>query len=136
MFSWFGRVSFVPYSKVSDFAVHLKNGRLMGSVCSDCGFATFPPRADCPECLSGAFEFSERNGRGRHRLSINLQLVLNRHNCRNIDARARLAVALGIDSVTFGLFRDRAGRYESLMLHPGDLSRMRADLEEAVPVVR
>ena len=64
MFSWFGKVSFVPYTKVSDFAVHLKGGRLMGSVCSDCGFATFPPRADCPECLSGNFEFSERNGRG------------------------------------------------------------------------
>ncbi len=31
MFSWFGKVSFVPYSKVSDFAVHLKDGRLMGS---------------------------------------------------------------------------------------------------------
>ena len=64
MFSWFGKVSFVPYSKVSDFAVHLKDGRLMGSVCSDCGFASFPPRADCPECLSGSFAFSERSGRG------------------------------------------------------------------------
>ncbi len=28
--SWFGKVNFVPYSKVSDFAVHLKDGRLMG----------------------------------------------------------------------------------------------------------
>jgi len=64
MFSWFGKVSFVPYSKVSDFAVHLKDGRLMGSVCRDCGYASFPPRADCPECLSGGFEFSERTGRG------------------------------------------------------------------------
>jgi uncharacterized OB-fold protein len=64
MFSWFGKVSFVPYSKVSDFAVHLKGGRLMGSVCSDCGFASFPPRADCPDCLSGEFAFSERSGRG------------------------------------------------------------------------
>jgi uncharacterized OB-fold protein len=64
MFSWFGKVSFVPYSKVSDFAVHLKDGRLMGSVCCDCGFSSFPPRADCPECLGGSFEFSERSGRG------------------------------------------------------------------------
>jgi uncharacterized OB-fold protein len=64
MFSWFGKVSFVPYSKVSDFAVHLKDGRLMGSVCNDCGFSTFPPRADCPECLSDNFSFSERTGRG------------------------------------------------------------------------
>jgi uncharacterized OB-fold protein len=64
MFSWFGRVSFVPYSKVSDFAVHLKNGRLMGSKCRGCGFTTFPPRADCPECMSGDFEFKEYSGRG------------------------------------------------------------------------
>ena len=31
MFGWFGKVSFVPYSKVQDFALHLKDGRLMGS---------------------------------------------------------------------------------------------------------
>ena len=64
MFSWFGKVSFVPYSKVSDFAVHLKDGRLMGSVCKGCGYATFPPRADCPECLCADFEFRELSGRG------------------------------------------------------------------------
>jgi uncharacterized OB-fold protein len=64
MFSWFGKVSFVPYSKVQDFAVHLKDGRLMGSTCRKCGFTTFPPRADCPECLSDAFEFKEYSGRG------------------------------------------------------------------------
>lgn len=64
MFSWFGKVSFVPYSKVSDFAVHLKDGRLMGSKCKKCGYQTFPPRADCPECMSGEFAFVEYNGKG------------------------------------------------------------------------
>jgi len=64
MFSWFGKVSFVPYSKVADFAVHLKDGRMMGSVCDACGYQTFPPRADCPECLSGEFSFKEYNGKG------------------------------------------------------------------------
>lgn len=64
MFSWFGKVSFVPYTKVSDFAVHLKNGRLMGSVCRSCGHRTFPPRADCPECLGGDFDYVELSGRG------------------------------------------------------------------------
>ena len=49
--SWFGKVNFVPYSKVSDFAVHLKDGRLMASVCSDCGAFSFPPRADCVVCI-------------------------------------------------------------------------------------
>jgi len=64
MFSWFGKVSFVPYTKVSDFAVHLKEGRLMGTVCKGCGATAFPPRADCAECLSGDFEYSERSGKG------------------------------------------------------------------------
>ena len=64
MFSWFGKVSFVPYSKVGEFAVHLKGGRLMGSVCTKCGYATFPPRADCSRCLSGEFSFREWSGRG------------------------------------------------------------------------
>lgn len=64
MFSWFGKVSFVSYSKVQDFAVHLKEGRLMGSVCKSCGYSTFPPRADCPSCLSGDFSFKEWSGKG------------------------------------------------------------------------
>ena len=62
--SWFGKINFVPYSKVSDFALHLKDGRLMGSVCSDCGAFSFPPRADCPDCLSESFAFKEVSGRG------------------------------------------------------------------------
>ena len=64
MFGWFGKVSFVPYSKVSDFAVHLKDGRLMGSVCQDCGHRSFPPRADCPRCLSDSFRYEEWSGKG------------------------------------------------------------------------
>lgn len=64
MFGWFGKVSFVPYSKVSDFAVHLKGGRLMGSVCEECGHRSFPPRADCPKCLSASFRYQEWSGRG------------------------------------------------------------------------
>ncbi len=36
----------------------------MGSVCQDCGFQTFPPRADCPECMSGSFQFKEYSGKG------------------------------------------------------------------------
>ena len=65
MFSWFGRVSFVPFSKVQDFAVHLRNGYLMGTKCTACGYQTFPPRADCPECMSEEFEFVEYSGKGK-----------------------------------------------------------------------
>ncbi len=64
MFEWFGRVNFAPYTKVSEFAQHLKDGKLMGSRCKACGFVTFPPRADCTECLSPEFELTEYSGKG------------------------------------------------------------------------
>jgi uncharacterized OB-fold protein len=64
MFKWFGKVNYTPYTKVSDFARHLKDGRLMGSRCKRCGATTFPPRADCHACMSGDFEFVEVSGKG------------------------------------------------------------------------
>lgn len=65
MFSWFGKINFTPHTKVGRFADHLKDGRLMGSKCTQCGHTDFPPRADCPECLGGEFEFVEWSGRGK-----------------------------------------------------------------------
>ena len=62
MFEWFGKVSYCPHTKVAEFARHLKDGRLMGSRCKGCGFESFPPRADCPECLDGEFEYFELGG--------------------------------------------------------------------------
>ncbi len=63
MFKWFGKVNFSPYTKVTEFAVHLKDGRLMGSRCRKCGEVSFPPRADCGACMSGEFEFVEMSGK-------------------------------------------------------------------------
>lgn len=64
MFKWFGKVNFSPYTKVTEFANHLKDRRLMGSKCKKCGQESFPPRADCNICLSGDFEYIELSGRG------------------------------------------------------------------------
>ncbi len=64
MFEWFGKVNFTPHTKVSKFADYLKDGYLMGSKCSKCGHTDFPPRADCPECLHGEFEYLEWSGQG------------------------------------------------------------------------
>jgi uncharacterized OB-fold protein len=64
MFQWFGKVNFVPYTKVSEFARHLKDGRMMGSRCKACGETSFPPRADCAACTAGEFEFFEISGKG------------------------------------------------------------------------
>jgi uncharacterized OB-fold protein len=64
MFKWFGLVSYTSHTKVADFATHLREGRLMASRCDACGAASFPPRADCPECMSPEFSFTEVSGRG------------------------------------------------------------------------
>ena len=64
MFKWFGLVNYTPHTKVAEFATYLKDGRLMGSECADCGHRSFPPRADCADCMSEAFEFIEVSGRG------------------------------------------------------------------------
>lgn len=65
MFKWFGKVNYTPYTKVSDFAQYLKDGYFMGSHCKKCGATSFPPRADCEQCMSNDFEFFEVSGRGR-----------------------------------------------------------------------
>jgi uncharacterized OB-fold protein len=63
VFKWFGKVNFSPYTKVAGFAQELRDGRLMASRCKACGATSFPPRADCAECLSGDFEFFEISGK-------------------------------------------------------------------------
>ena len=63
MFKWFGKVNFSPYTKVEKFAQFLKDGHLMASRCKECGGYSFPPRADCEECMSGNFEFVELSGK-------------------------------------------------------------------------
>lgn len=65
MFHWFGKVNFVPYTKISGFAQHLKDGSLMGTRCKKCGAKSFPPRADCGECMSSEFEFFELSGKAK-----------------------------------------------------------------------
>jgi uncharacterized OB-fold protein len=64
MFQWFGKVNFSPFTKVTDFAQYLRDGRLMGSRCRACKATSFPPRADCAECMSPVFEFVEFSGKG------------------------------------------------------------------------
>jgi uncharacterized OB-fold protein len=65
VFEWFGRVSYCPHTKVSEFAQYLRDGHIMGSRCKDCGLRSFPPRADCPKCYAGEFEYFEMSGAGK-----------------------------------------------------------------------
>ena len=64
MFRWFGRVGQVNATRVAAFAAHLKEGRIMASRCTACGAQTFPPRADCEQCMGSAVTFVELSGRG------------------------------------------------------------------------
>lgn len=64
MFKWFGKINFTPYTKVSEFANFLKDGKLMGSKCNICGEISFPPRADCLNCMSDDFGWMEYTGKG------------------------------------------------------------------------
>jgi uncharacterized OB-fold protein len=63
MFKWFGVVNFTPSTRVSEFATHLKEGRITASRCRACGARSFPPRADCDACMGGEFEWVEISGR-------------------------------------------------------------------------
>jgi uncharacterized OB-fold protein len=63
-FHYFGKVNFVPYTKVTEFADFLKDGKLMATKCKKCGEYSFPPRADCLGCLSDDFEWVESSGTG------------------------------------------------------------------------
>ncbi|UCE36126.1 MAG: Zn-ribbon domain-containing OB-fold protein [Thermoplasmata archaeon] len=64
-FHYFGKINFVPYTKVTKFADYLKDGKLMGTRCKKCGEFYFPPRADCIKCFSDEFEWVETTGKGR-----------------------------------------------------------------------
>ena len=64
-FKWFGKINFTPYTKVTEFADHLREGKLMGSRCVKCGEQSFPPRADCLGCMSDEFEWVEYTGKGK-----------------------------------------------------------------------
>ena len=64
-FENFGTVSFTTEAKVADFITHLEAGRVMATRCRKCGASYFPPKADCPRCLSSDVEWFEIKGKGK-----------------------------------------------------------------------
>ncbi len=64
-FSYFGKINYTPYTKVAEFADELHRGRLVGSKCNECGEKSFPPRADCANCMSGDFKLVKVKNRGK-----------------------------------------------------------------------
>ena len=64
-FKHFGTVSFTSITKTNDFIDYLKNNKVMGTRCKDCGFSFFPPRMDCHQCFASNVEWFEVSGKGK-----------------------------------------------------------------------
>jgi uncharacterized OB-fold protein len=43
----------IPISKTSRFWEALAQGKFTTTMCANCGKLSFPPQADCPNCMSG-----------------------------------------------------------------------------------
>jgi hypothetical protein len=63
-FANFGVVSFTSQAKVAPFVDYLEKGKLMATRCEKCKRSFFPPRLDCPNCVSGEIEWFEISGIG------------------------------------------------------------------------
>ena len=64
-FENFGTVSFTAEAKTADFISYLEAGKVMATRCKKCGRSYFPPRMDCPTCLSSDVEWFEVKGKGK-----------------------------------------------------------------------
>jgi uncharacterized OB-fold protein len=64
-FGNFGSVNFTKQSKVTAFIDYLAQGKFMATKCKKCGQKFFPPRADCPNCLTSDIEWFEINSKGK-----------------------------------------------------------------------
>lgn len=47
----------IPVSKTHEFWDALKNGKFVTTRCTKCGHVSFPPQADCPQCMGGEFSW-------------------------------------------------------------------------------
>jgi uncharacterized OB-fold protein len=64
-FENFGTVSFTTEAKAANFISHLEAGKVMATRCRECGASCFPPKADCPRCLSSEVDWFEVKGKGK-----------------------------------------------------------------------
>ena len=64
-FDNFGTVSFTTEGKAVDFTTYLEQGKVMTTRCPQCEASYFPPKMDCPKCLSSDVEWFEIKGSGK-----------------------------------------------------------------------
>ena len=64
-FENFGRVSFTTEAESTEFVNYLEQGKVMTTRCKKCGTSYFPPKMDCPKCLSSEVEWFEIKNNGK-----------------------------------------------------------------------
>jgi uncharacterized protein len=47
----------LPIGRTHQFWDSLKEGKFVTTKCRDCGVIVFPPQSDCPNCMSGSFDW-------------------------------------------------------------------------------
>ncbi len=77
----------VQHTKVRGFVDGLERGELLASKCTRCGGVQFPPRSDCPDCLSEGFDWVSVNGSGRLLTYTSIN-VPPRHFAPDLSGRA------------------------------------------------
>jgi MoaA/NifB/PqqE/SkfB family radical SAM enzyme len=65
------------------------------------------------------------------RPEINLNMIINRHNFKNISGRVDLAKISGCNSISFSVFRDYGGLFQDLSLTPPEIVGKYQELREA-----
>jgi len=64
-FESFGVVSFTSEARTADFVNYLKQDKVMATKCKKCGASYFPPKMDCPKCLTSDVEWFEIKSNGK-----------------------------------------------------------------------
>lgn len=64
-FENFGKVSFTTEAETTEFVNYLEQGKVMTTRCKKCGTSYFPPKMDCPKCLSSDVEWFEIKNNGK-----------------------------------------------------------------------
>ncbi len=64
-FENFGTVNFTTEAKSEEFLSYLDQGKVMTTRCKECGTSYFPPKMDCPKCLSSDVEWFEIKNDGK-----------------------------------------------------------------------
>ncbi len=61
-FEKFGLISYTSQTRVSKFIDYLAEGKIYGTVCRECGYVQFPPRAHCTRCFSSSWDWKQLSG--------------------------------------------------------------------------